>query len=464
MPSILIVDDEPGVRSALGGVLRDEGYEVDAVDSGEACLERLARQTYDVVVLDIWLPGMDGLATLARMRERQIDVQVVIISGHGNIESAVRAIKMGAFDFVEKPLTLEKTVLVVRNALRQRSLEVENRALRARVGAQHTMVGESYAMAKLREQVAMAAPTNGRVLIFGENGTGKELVARNIHQLSRRRAGAFVEVNCAAIPEDLIESELFGHVRGAFTGAVADRRGKFEAAHGGTIFLDEIADMSLKTQAKVLRVLQEQVMEAVGGSTRIKVDARVLAATNKDLTAEIRAGRFREDLYFRLNVVPIFVPSLRERQEDIALLAEHFMAMLAREYGRRPKTFEADALIALRQYAWPGNVRELRNVVERLMIMVPGDRVSSRDMSFLDQSLAPAGAEPTAAGKPSVEAPLHEARDRFEREYILRALAAQHGNISRTAELLGIERSNLYRKMRGFAIAPSRRPEDDEPV
>src|SRR5688572_295005 len=462
MPSILIVDDEPGVRSALAGVLRDEGYEVDAVETGEACLERLAREPYDVVVLDIWMPGMDGLATLARMRERQIDVQVVIISGHGNIESAVRAIKMGAFDFVEKPLTLEKTVLVVRNALRQRTLEAENRALRAKVDAQHTMVGESYAMVKLREQVAMAAPTNGRVLIFGENGTGKELVARNIHQLSRRRAGPFVEVNCAAIPEDLIESELFGHVRGAFTGAVADRRGKFEAAHGGTIFLDEIADMSLKTQAKVLRVLQEQVMEAVGGSTRIKVDARVLAATNKDLTAEIRASRFREDLYFRLNVVPIFVPSLRERQEDIPLLAEHFMAMLAREYGRRPKTFEADALIALRQYSWPGNVRELRNVIERLMIMVPGDRVSSRDLSFLDQSLASTATETPATAKTSVEAPLHEARDRFERDYILRALAFQQGNISRTAEMLGIERSNLYRKMRAFGIAPSRRGEDEE--
>src|SRR5215212_10135560 len=371
MPSILLVDDEPGVRSALGGVLRDEGYEVDAVDSGEACLERLGRQAYDVVVLDIWLPGMDGLATFARMRERQVESQVVMISGHGNIESAVRAIKMGAFDFVEKPLSLEKTVLVVRNALRQRNLEAENLALRAKVDAQHTMVGESYAMAKLREQVAMAAPTNGRVLILGENGTGKELVARTIHSISRRRAGPFVEVNCAAIPEELIESELFGHVRGAFTGAVADRRGKFEAAHGGTIFLDEIADLSLKTQAKVLRVLQEQVMEAVGGSTRIRVDARVLAATNKDLTTESRAGRFREDLYFRLNVVPIFVPPLRERPEDIPLLADHFMAMLGREYGRRPKTFEADAVAVLRRYAWPGNVRELRNVVERLMIMVP---------------------------------------------------------------------------------------------
>jgi two-component system, NtrC family, nitrogen regulation response regulator NtrX len=459
MPSILIVDDEPGVRSALGGVLRDEGYEVDAVESGEACLERLSRQAYDVVVLDIWLPGMDGLQTLARMRERQVDTQVVIISGHGNIESAVRAIKMGAFDFVEKPLSLEKTVLVVRNALRQRNLEAENRALRARVDAQHTMVGDSHAMLRLREQVAMAAPTNGRVLIFGENGTGKELVARNIHQMSRRRTGPFVEVNCAAIPEDLIESELFGHVRGAFTGAVADRRGKFELAHGGTIFLDEIADMSLKTQAKVLRVLQEQIMEPVGGSNRIKVDARVLAATNKDLTGEIRAGRFREDLYFRLNVVPIFVPPLRDRQDDIPLFADHFMALLAREYGRRPKTFDSDALVALRQYPWPGNVRELHNVIERLMIMVPGDRISSRDLTFLDQAQP---ADDRASAQIMASAPLHEARDQFERDYILRALTAQQGNISRTADMLGIERSNLYRKMRSFGIAPSRRGEDEE--
>src|SRR5205085_9888673 len=282
-PTILIVDDEPGVRNSLSGVLQDEGYAVEAVSSGEACLERITRGAVDLIVLDVWLPGMDGLATLQRLRERQVDAQVVLISGHGNIESAVRAIKLGAFDFVEKPLSLDKTVLVVRNALRQQRLEAENRALRARVDRTQTMVGESHAMRQLREQVAMAAPTNGRVLIYGENGTGKELVARTIHGLSRRRAAAFVELNCAAIPEELIESELFGHVRGAFTGAVADRRGKFEAADGGTIFLDEIADMSLKTQAKVLRVLQEQVMEAVGGSTRIRVDARVLAATNKDL-------------------------------------------------------------------------------------------------------------------------------------------------------------------------------------
>src|SRR5213078_41555 len=360
-PTILVVDDEPGVRSALGGVLRDEGYAVEAVGSGEECLERVTRGAVDLIVLDVWLPGMDGLATFARLRERQVDAQVVVISGHGNVESAVRAIKAGAFDFVEKPLSLEKTVLVVRNALRQRHLEAENRALRARVDRAQTMVGESQPMRQLREQVAMAAPTNGRVLIYGENGTGKELVARTVHALSRRRNAAFVEVNCAAIPEELIKSELFGHVRGAFTGAVADRRGKFELAHGGTIFLDEIGDMSLKTQAKVLRILQDQVMEPVGGSNRIRVDARVLAATNKDLTAEIRAGHFREDLYFRLNVVPIFVPSLRERQDDVPLLADHFMAEFAQEYGRRIKRLDAGAIRTLQRYAWPGNVRELRN-------------------------------------------------------------------------------------------------------
>jgi two-component system nitrogen regulation response regulator NtrX len=464
-PTILIVDDEPGVRTALTGVLHDEGYAVEAVSSGEACLDRLTRGPVDLIVLDVWLPGLDGLATLARIRERQIDAQVVLISGHGNIESAVRAIKMGAFDFVEKPLSLEKTVLVIRNALRQRRLEAENRALRARVDRTQTMVGESYAMRQLREQVAMAAPTNGRVLIYGENGTGKELVARTIHAMSRRRAAAFVEVNCAAIPEELIESELFGHVRGAFTGAVADRRGKFEAADGGTIFLDEIGDMTLKTQAKVLRVLQEQTLEPVGGAQRIKVDARVLAATNKDLQAEIRAGHFREDLYFRLNVIPIFVPPLRDRQEDIPLLADHFMSEFAREYGRRAKAFEPDARSVLQQYPWPGNVRELRNVIERLMIMVPGDVISAGDLGFLDPSGAtrPAGESGEAAAAERLT--LHEARDRFERDLILRTLAEQQGNMSRTAEVLGVERSNLYRKMKTFGIAPSRRPEEEnEPV
>ena len=454
--SVLIVDDEAGVRSALSGVLRDEGYQVEAVESGEACLERLTRVAYDAIVLDIWLPGLDGLSTLERLRQRSVDTPVVMISGHGNIESAVRAIKMGAFDFVEKPLSLEKTVLVVGNAVRQRRLEAENRALRAHVDRRLAMVGESYVMQQLREQIAMAAPTNGRVLIYGENGTGKELVARSVHGMSRRRNGPFIEVNCAAIPEELIESELFGHMKGAFTGALSDRRGKFELADGGTLFLDEIGDMSLKTQAKVLRALQEQVVEPVGGAASVRVDVRVLAATNKELPAEIRLGRFREDLYFRLNVIPIFVPPLRDRPDDIPLLAQHFMTELSREYGRRPKQFEAGAAAGLRSCRWPGNVRELRNVVERMMIMVPGDTIRLSDLSFLD-----------AAGlvdleEPGPVAPLHEARDRFEREYILKALAAQHGNISRTAEVLGVERSNLYRKMRGFGIAPARRVEGEE--
>jgi two-component system nitrogen regulation response regulator NtrX len=402
---------------------------------------------------------MDGLATLARLRERQVDTPVVLISGHGNIESAVRAIKLGAFDFVEKPLSLEKTVLVVRNALRQRRLELENLALRARVDRHETMVGESYAIRQLREQVAMAAPTNGRVLIYGENGTGKELVARTVHALSRRRHSAFVELNCAAIPEDLIESELFGHIRGSFTGAVADRRGKFELADGGTIFLDEIGDMSLKTQAKVLRVLKEQTMEPVGGTASIRVDARVLAATNKDLQTEIRAGRFREDLYFRLNVIPIFVPALRDRQEDIPLLADHFMAGFAREYGRRVKKFEPGAMAVLQQCPWPGNVRELRNVIERLMIMVAGDSITAGDLGFLDLAGSPRiDPEPAA---PAGRMTLYEAREQFERELILRTLAAQQGNMSRTAEVLGVERSNLYRKMKAFGIAPARRAEEE---
>ena len=455
MASILIVDDEPGVRSALSGVLRDEGYDVASVESGEACLERVAVEPFDVVILDVWLPGMDGLATLERMRERQVDAQVVMVSGHGSIESAVRSIKLGAFDFVEKPLSLDKTVLVVRNALRQRRLEVENEALRARVERQDTLVGDSAALTLLREQIATAAPSNGRVLILGENGTGKELVARSIHALSHRSAGPFVEVNCAAIPEELIESELFGHVRGAFTGAVAERRGKFELAHGGTIFLDEIGDMSLKTQAKVLRVLQEQVMEPVGGSRRIRVDARVLAATNKDLPSEIRAGRFREDLFFRLNVVPITVAPLRDRRDDIPRLAAHFMAVLAREYGRRPKAFDPGAVAVLQAYDWPGNVRELRNIVERLMIMVPGGRVSAADLP-----IAASGRVLVPDAPDGAFALLHDARDDFERGYILQALARQRGHISRTADALGVERSNLYRKMRALGIPVGRRDDD----
>ena len=450
--SFLIVDDEAGVRSALSGVLRDEGYAVDAVGTGEACLDRASRQVYDVIVLDVWLPGFDGLATLSKLRERRVDSEVVMISGHANVESAVRAIKMGAFDFVEKPLSLDKTVLVARNALRQHRLEVENRVLRAHADRRLVMVGESGLMKQLRGQIAMAAPTNGRVLIYGENGTGKELVARSIHALSRRAAGPFVEVNCAAIPEELIESELFGYSKGAFTGAVKDRSGKFESADGGTIFLDEVGDMSLKTQAKVLRVLQEQVVEPVGGRGGVHVDLRVLAATNKDLRRAIADGMFREDLFFRLNVVPLSVPTLRARRDDIPPLANHFLQEFAYEYGHRVKVLDASALTVLRAHDWPGNVRELRNVLERLAIMVPGEKIGAEDLGFLS------GGGVSASDTGEVAAvPLQVARERFERDYIVRALAAQRGNISRAAESLKVERSNLYRKMRAFGIIAPRK-------
>jgi two-component system nitrogen regulation response regulator NtrX len=455
MSNILIVDDEAGVRASLGAVLRDEGYAVEVAESGEACLEAVIRRVPDVILLDIWLPGMDGLATLERLRERRVDTQVVMISGHASVEAAVRATKLGAFDFIEKPLSLEKTVLVVRNALRQRRLEVENRQLRARVDRPLVIVGASPVMERLRAQLAMAAPSNGRVLISGENGTGKELVARQIHASSHRHAGPFIEVNCAAIPEELIESELFGHVKGAFTGAVADRRGKFEIATGGTLFLDEVGDMSLKTQAKVLRALQEQIVEPVGGQASVRVDVRVIAATNKDLATEIRAGQFREDLYFRLNVIPIAVPPLRERQGDILRLTEHFAADFAREYGRRPKTFAPEAQAVLEAYHWPGNVRELRNTVERLMIMAPAEIVRPQDLAFLELvGNAAVRVAPQAVG------PLFEARDAWERAYIVAALAALDGNISRTADTLGLERSNLYKKMRALGIAPARGHEE----
>ena len=451
--SILVVDDEAGVRGSLVGILGDEGYAAEAVESGEAALTALESRRYDLLLLDVWLPGMDGLEVLARVRTLDPEVPVVVISGHGSIETAVKAVRMGAQDFVEKPLALEKTLLVVKNALRQRKLEVENRALKEQVEHRWVMVGESPVLHALRADISQAAPSNGRVLIFGENGTGKEVVARTVHALSRRRNQPFVEVNCAAIPEELIESELFGHVKGAFTGAVADRKGKFEAAQNGTIFLDEIGDMSLKTQAKVLRVLQEQVTEPVGSTSRVQVDVRVLAATNKDLLAEIRAGHFREDLYFRLNVIPIFVPPLRERAEDIPLLVEHFIADFALEYGRSAKTVTPSAMTRLQTYRWPGNVRELRNVIERVIIMAPGDEINERDLAFLaSDSVAEKPVEEPVV--PSV--PLHTARDQFERDYILRELAHQQGNISRTAEVLGVERSNLYRKMRAFGIAPRR--------
>jgi two-component system nitrogen regulation response regulator NtrX len=384
-----------------------------------------------------------------------------MISGHGTIETAVRAVKLGARDFVEKPLSLEKTLLAVGNALKQRQLEAEVRTLKRQLDKRYVMVGESPAMRQLREEIAQAAPSNGRALIFGENGTGKELVARAIHAQSLRTREPFVEVNCAAIPEELIESELFGHAKGAFTGAHASRKGKFELADGGTLFLDEIGDMSLKTQAKVLRALQEQTIEPVGGAGSIKVDVRVIAATNKDLEKEIEAGTFRDDLYFRLNVIPFHVPPLRERREDIPVLARHFVEVLSAEHGRRPKPLAPEAVERLAGLPWPGNVRELRNIIERLVIMAPGEQIELRHLpSSLLEALPPgaAGAAVAAASVAGATS-LAAAREEFERQFILGRYRECGGNMSRTAEALGVERSNLYRKMKGYGLLPARREE-----
>ena len=452
--SVLIVDDDAAIRSVLGSALRDAGWRVDAVESGEACLERVERRACDVILLDVRLPGLDGLATLEALGARRVAAQVVVVSGHGSIASAVRAIKMGAFDFLEKPFSLDKAALVLRNALRQRRLEAENRELRAHVDRRSVLVGDSPAMVRLRREIEVAAPTNGRVLIVGDNGTGKELVARRLHARSRRAAGPFVEMNCAAIPEELIESELFGHTRGAFTGAVGDRAGRFRAADGGTLFLDEVGDMTLTTQAKMLRVLEEQVVAPLGGDAGTRVDVRVVAATNKDLSVEIRNGRFRDDLFFRLNVIRITVPSLAERREDIPALAAHFMRGFAREYGHREKKLDASALALLHAHAWPGNVRELRNVVERVAIMVSGEVITARDLGFPIGSAVAAAAGPPAPGGVR---PLAEARSGFEREYIVQALASCAGNVSRTAAALRVERRNLYRKMHAFGITAPRR-------
>jgi two-component system nitrogen regulation response regulator NtrX len=458
---VLVVDDESGVRSSLSGILTDEGYVVEVVETGETCLKALESQRPDLILLDVWLPGIDGLETLTRIREIDADLPVVVISGHGNIETAVKAVRMGAQDFVEKPLSLEKTLLAVRNALRQTRLLAENRALKEQVEHRWAMVGESDSIRSLRAEIARAAPSNGRVLIYGENGTGKELVARSIHQQSLRKPGPFVELNCAAIPEDLIESELFGHTRGAFTGAVAPKKGKFELADGGTLFLDEIADMTLKTQAKVLRALQEQKIEPVGGTSQVAVDVRVIAATNKKLEDEIRAGRFREDLYFRLNVIPFQVPPLRERRADIPLLARHFIGEICAEYGRKPKELQPDAMERLVQQPWPGNVRELRNTIERLVIMVPGSAIEARHVPA--PLLSPTAESPVPAGAPAAPGDefgsLAEAREAWEKGYIWRKYQECGGNMSRLAELLGVERSNLYRKMKGFGLLPARKGE-----
>jgi len=456
--SILIVDDEDAVGSSLSGILQDEGYDVFVAKSGAEALKIYTADPPDLMLLDIWMPEMDGLETLRRVKELVPTAQVMMMSGHGSIETAVKAIKLGAYDYIEKPLSLENVTLRVKHALDQYRLEQENRSLRTKVKKQFELVGQSPAMQQLRQLINTAGPTNSRVLIGGENGTGKELVARAIHEQSARADRPFVAVNCAAIPETLIESELFGHEKGSFSGATSMKRGQFEQADGGTLFLDEIADMSLSTQAKVLRALQEQQFTRVGGTKLMKVDVRVLAASNKDLLKEIEKGTFREDLFYRLNVVPIVVPPLRERKEDIPLLIRYFMKLHAEEQGLRTKEITPEAMHVFQQYEWPGNIRELRNLIERLMIMVPGNVIDTAQANMSLQirpsgSVAAVATSATAAPaiNPLLTQPydsLRDARNAFEKEYIARKLREHHWNISRTAEDLKIERSHLHRKIK----------------
>ncbi len=446
MSSVLIVDDEPSIRETLRGVLEDEGFDVADAATGEACLEVSRKEHFACILLDIWLgDGIDGLETLQKLREEGNDAAVVMISGHGTIETAVRSTKLGAFDFIEKPLSLDRTIVTVKNAVRQRELERTNQQLQQDLADEYVMVGESVAMRALRKQISIVAPSDGRVLISGESGTGKELVARAIHSQSKRRAAPFVEINSAAIPEDLVESELFGHVKGAFSGALANKKGKFEIADGATLFLDEIGDMSPRVQAKMLRVLEEQRFEPVGSNTAIKVDVRVISATNKRLDWLIDNGNFRADLFYRLNVIPFQVPPLRERSEDIPLLVDHFNRRFSADYGKPAKTFAEDAIEALKKYTWPGNVRELRNTVERVIIMTAKQKIAAADLP----SFGTADEAPAASFRfPSFKA----ATDAYQREFILHKLAEHDGNVSKAAEEMGVDRSHLYRRMRNLGI------------
>ena len=453
--SILIVDDEVSILNSLSSILEDEGYDVSVAKSGVEALKLCATSPPELMMLDIWMPEMDGLETLRRLRELVPNTQVMMMSGHGSIETAVKAIKLGAYDYIEKPLSLENVTLRVKHALDQHRLEQENRTLRTKVERKFELIGQSPAMQQLKQIIETAGPTNSRVLIGGENGTGKELVARAIHQHSGRANRPFVAVNCAAIPETLIESELFGHERGAFSGATTMKRGQFEQADGGTLFLDEIADMSLSTQAKVLRALQEQQFTRVGGTKLIKVDVRVPAASNKDLLQEIDKGTFREDLFYRLNVVPIVVPTLRDRREDIPLLVKHFLRVHAEEQGLKLKQVSPEAMEVFMHYEWPGNIRELRNLIERLMIMVPGPVIEASHASVALQVRPQLSAAQSAGGGQPVNTlltrpydSLRDARNAFEKEFIARKLREHHWNISRTAEDLKIERSHLHRKIK----------------
>lgn len=451
--TILVVDDERSILIAVRGILEDEGFEVRTVETAEAALESISDDPPDLVLLDIWLEGMDGMETLNRIRLTHPDLGVIMISGHGSIETAVRAIRQGAVNFLEKPLSLPKLLLEVRQALKQQALERENRELRNRVHRMMSLVGSSNAMETIRTLISTAGPSNGRVMISGESGTGKELVAREIHQASLRAKNPFIEVNCAAIPEELIESELFGHEKGAFTHALYQKKGKFELAHSGTLFLDEIGDMSLKTQAKVLRALEENRIERVGGQRSIQVDVRVIAASNKALLSEIEHGRFREDLYYRLNVIPIHLPPLREHSEDTPHLVQHYLDIYSREYGKPMKSVHKQCMNYLISYAWPGNIRELRNEIERLVIMTEGNLIETRHLRQEIQKSFAGDSKSASISDSSLD--LRSARDLFEKDFILQRLNENKWNITQTAEILGIERSNLHRKLKLLGITAS---------
>lgn len=448
MNHVLIVDDEAEIRQLLEEILTEEGYSVTSSATGEEALVLLRDATYDVVLLDIWLPGRDGLEILDEIRSLDSEnrPEVIIISGHGTIETAVKATKLGAYDFLEKPLSLDRILIVVKNAMEARQLRGENLEFKRQLALHTPITGESVPVKALRQQIKLMAPTNGRVLIYGESGSGKELIARAIHAASLRRERIFIELNCAAIPEDYIESELFGYRHGAMPGGPVEKRGTFERANGGTLFLDEVGDMSLKTQAKVLRALDEQLFTPVGGTQPIRVDVRVIAATNKDLEEEIARGNFREDLFYRLNVVPFFVPPLRDRKEDIPLLVREFLRGFGTEYGRPRIDISDEAVEALKQYHWPGNVRELKNMIERVLILNP-------QAARIDRKHLPVLVHRTGSRKSDEFITLQQAREAYEREYILKKIDDCRGNISRAAESLGLERSHLYRKMKSLGIS-----------
>lgn len=437
--TILVVDDEKNIREVLADTLGDEGYEVITASSGEQALGSVREYAPEVIFLDVWMPGMDGIETLKAVRDASKESSVIMISGHSNIDTAVQATKLGAYDFLEKPLTTEKVLIVVRHALEKQRLEKENIALRT---SGWEIIGENPKMKLLRDEISKAASSQGRVLIFGESGTGKELVARALHESSGRKDRDFIEVNCAAIPNELIESELFGHEKGSFTGAFERKKGKFELADKGTLFLDEVGDMAPATQAKLLRVIETQEFQRVGGSKNIKVDVRIIAATNKNLQDEIKKANFREDLYFRLNVIPVNVPPLRERKDDIPLLVEHFLKNFATQYGRKAKKISQATLDALISYDWPGNVRELKNTIERFVIMNSTETIDSKDLPSISNT------EPDYLGYKT----LREAREQFEKYFILKKLSENNWNVSKTAEDMEIERSNLHRKIKALGI------------